>query len=147
MEEEMKKAAKGQAMDLRRVHLAGRAAFPERVSAARIPIEHYRGALLVAGSGKDAVWPSSEMARNIFNTRAKFGLRTTLLIYPGAGHGISGPGTDPVAALTALGGGAVAIAHARAATWAATSSFFAGAFGVSAGHTDLHLRRRPPPGR
>jgi dienelactone hydrolase len=124
MAAELAKAAKGQPMDLRRVHLAGRASFPDRIPAARIPIERYRGALLVAGSGADAIWPSAEMATNIAATRRQARLATTLLNFPDAGHLIGGPGTSPGVELTGAGGTAAAIAHARIATWRATFDLF-----------------------
>lgn len=124
MDDALAKAAKGQAMDLRRVHLAGRANFPDRVAAARIPVETYRGALLLAGGGADAIWPSAEMATTIARTRRTAGLATTVLIFANAGHLIGGPGTSPAAELTGAGGTAAAIAHARIATWRATFAMF-----------------------
>lgn len=125
MAAELAKAAKGQAMDLRRVHEAGRRAFPERVAAARIPVESYRGALLVAGGGRDAIWPSAEMATSIAAARGKGGLKTVLLTYPGAGHLLGGPGTTPARDLTGAGGDATSIAHARAEVWRRTFDLFA----------------------
>ncbi len=127
MDAELAKAAKGQAMDLRRVHLAGRAAFPDKVAAARIPVQNYRGALLVAGGGMDAIWPSAEMATNIARARAVAGLSTEALTFPGAGHLIGGPGTSPAVELTGAGGAPDAIAHARSATWRATLDMFGAA--------------------
>lgn len=125
MAAELAKAAKGEAMDLRRVHLAGRAAFPARLAAARIPIERFRGALLLAGGGQDQIWPSSEMARAIATTRARAGRPTQLLIFPGANHFLGGPGTDPAGELATAGTTPAAIAQARAATWRATFALFA----------------------
>ena len=125
MAAELAKAAKGQPMDLRRVHLAGRASFPDRIAAARIPIQRYHGALLIAGGGADAIWPSVEMATNIAATRRQARLATTLLTFPDAGHLIGGPGTSPAVELTGAGGTADAVAHARAATWRATFDLFA----------------------
>ena len=127
MDAELAKAAKGQAMDLRRVHLAGRATFPDRVAAARIPGEVYRGALLLAGGGVDAIWPSAEMAANIARTRHTSKLGTTLLIFPNAGHLLGGPGTSPAAELTGAGGTSVAMAQARIKTWRATFEMFGAA--------------------
>lgn len=81
---------------LRKPHAEGRAANPDRVAAATIPIERYRGALLVAGGEDDQTWPSADMARNIAARRTAVGLRTTLLTFAGAGHGLSGSGWDPM---------------------------------------------------
>ena len=125
MAAELAKAARGQAMDLRRVHDAGRRAFPKRVAAARIPVETYRGALLVAGGGRDAIWPSAEMATSIAAARGKVGLQTVLLTYPGAGHLLGGPGTTPSGDLTGAGGDSTSIAHARAEVWRRTFDMFA----------------------
>ena len=124
MEVELAKAARGQAMDLLKVTVAGRNAFPQQLAAARIPIERYRGALLVAGGGRDAIWPAADMATNIAHTRQAAGLRTVLLSYPDAGHLLGGPGTSPAGALTDLGGGVVAIAHARTEVWDKTFRLF-----------------------
>ena len=125
MAAELAKASRGQPMDLRRVHLAGRAAFPDRIAAARIPVERYRGALLVAGGGQDAIWPSAEMARNIAASRRGSALTTKLLTFPAAGHLLGGPGTAPAVELTGAGGTAAAVAHARIETWKATFEMFA----------------------
>lgn len=124
MTAELAKTAKGEMMDLRKVHDAGRRNFPDRLAAARIPVEHYRGALLVAGGDLDRIWPSSEMTRNIAAARARAGLRTVSLTFPDAGHAIAGaPGkTNPN--WTALGGTAEGVKAARAKTWAATLALF-----------------------
>ena len=86
---------RGERRSLRVPHERGRASNPMRVAAARIPIERYRGALLVAGGGKDETWPSGTMATNIGLTRARAGLKTQVLTFPEAGHGLSGGGWDP----------------------------------------------------
>ena len=124
MDAELAKAAKGQAMDLRKVTDGGRKAFPERVPAARIPIERYRGALLVAGGGRDAIWPSAEMAINIGHSRRQASLPTLVLAYPTAGHLLGGPGTTPARPLMEVGGEEIAIAHARAEVWDKTFALF-----------------------
>lgn len=76
-------------------HEDGRAANPDRVAAARIPIERYRGALLVAGGEADQTWPSGSMVRNIGETRASRGMQTVVLTFADAGHGLSGSGWEP----------------------------------------------------
>ncbi|QYE33073.1 acyl-CoA thioesterase/BAAT N-terminal domain-containing protein (plasmid) [Polymorphobacter sp. PAMC 29334] len=73
MDAQLAKAAKGEVMDLRRVHLAGRAAYPDRLAAARIPIERFHGALLLVAGGADQIWPSAEMAVNIVAARRSVG--------------------------------------------------------------------------
>lgn len=132
MAAELAKAAKGEPMDLRRVHLAGRAAHPERIAAARIPIERFRGKLLLIAGGRDQVWPSAEMARNIVATRRRAGLDTTAVIEAGANHFLGGPGTEPVAPLATPGSDAAAIARARAVGWRATFALLARAIGGGA---------------
>jgi dienelactone hydrolase len=124
MDAELAKAAKGQPMDLRRVHQAGRATFPDRIAAARIPVETYSGALLLAGGGVDAIWPSAKMAADIARTRHKARLGTTLLTFADAGHLLGGPGTSPAIELTGAGGTTDSVAHARIATWRATFEMF-----------------------
>lgn len=71
MDAELAKAARGEPMDLRRVHVEGRAAHPDRVDAARIPIERFHGTLLLIAGGRDQVWPSAEMAANITTVRKR----------------------------------------------------------------------------
>ena len=124
LDAELAKAAKGQRMDLRKVMDAGRNAFPARVAAARIPIERYRGALLVAGGGRDAIWPSAEMAINIGQSRRQAHLPTIVLAFPAAGHLLGGPGTTPARPLMEVGGEEIAIAHARAEVWDKTFALF-----------------------
>lgn len=98
----------------------GRRAHPERAAAARIKVEAFKGELLVAGAGKDTTWDSAHMAQNIAERRAEAGLKTTLLVFPDAGHGLTG---DPWAP---KGEGAAAQAESRAqrTIWAETFGFF-----------------------
>ena len=120
MDIELAKAAKGEWMDLRRVHLARRAAFPERVAAARIPVEQFSGPLLVVGGGRDGIWPSAEMANNIATSRRQAGLLTELIVDADANHFLGGPGTDSVESLITVGAQGPAIAHVRIEAWKAT---------------------------
>ena len=124
MAEELAKAARGETMDIRRVHVAGRSGSPERVAAARIPIERYAGPLLVAGGGRDTIWPSAEMTQTIASTRHSAQRPTTVLIFPGAGHALAGPGTEPVEDMLGSGDAPAALAHARAQAWQATLKLF-----------------------
>ncbi len=128
MDAEFAKAAKGEAMDIGKVHREGRIKYPERIAAARIPIEQFRGRLLVIGGGQDAVWPSGEMAANIVKVRAAAGLATDAVIVADAGHSLGGPGTEPVAPFLANGGEAVAVAKGRAEGWRKTFRLFDRAF-------------------
>lgn len=114
---------------LRRPHDHGRAARPELAVAARIPVETYRGALLVAGGMLDAVWGSGPMAQAIAERRANAGLPTTNLVFWGAGHALSGDGWSPTTQLDGgpmkMGGLPGDTARAQARTWRATLDFFA----------------------
>ena len=124
MDAELAKAARGEAMDLRAVHLAGRAANPGRLAAARIRIEDYAGPLLVVGGGMDRIWPSAEMTRSIAASRAAAGRSTQMLVYPNAGHALGGPGTEPATPLAVNGGNPAAIAAGRTEAWRATFALF-----------------------
>lgn len=107
--------------DLRAIHENGRADHPEREAAARIPVEAYRGPLLLIAGDKDALWNSGRMARNIVASRQAAGLETTALIYPEAGHdlaGDGGPREDPRS-----GGTPEADAAARADAWPKVVAF------------------------
>lgn len=77
-------------------HLDGRRVNPARAAAARIPVERFAGAMLIAGGDKDATWPSGEMTRAIAERRAAYGLTTLSLTYADAGHGLSGTGWLPI---------------------------------------------------
>ena len=72
---------------------AGRHAFPERVAAARIRVEDIDEPVLVAGGDQDNTWASGEMAQYLAERRHAEGLPTVSLIYPDAGHALSGDGT------------------------------------------------------
>lgn len=50
---------------------AGRAANPDRVAAARIPVEDIAAPVLVAGGHDDQVWDSGGMAQAIAQARDK----------------------------------------------------------------------------
>jgi dienelactone hydrolase len=124
---EVAHVASGGKVILRRPQDAGRAAHPDAVPAARIPIERYRGPLLVAGGGDDQVWASGSMASNLGRTRAAAGLATTVLVYPDAGHLLSGDGWSPTTQIGvspfAVGGTPAATARAQAEVWRETLAF------------------------
>ena len=125
MELEFARLGRGEPMELSRAHRAGRAAYPERVPAARIAIDRFAGAVMVVGGRDDRIWPSAEMAEAIAQTRAERGLPTVSLVYDRVGHALAGPGTEPAGGLVGNGGEASAIARARIEAWAATARFLA----------------------
>ena len=97
MEEEFKKyAIPGATVRLRTPQDAGRRAHPERVAPARIRVELIDEPVLVAGGDADNTWNSGAMAQNIAERRAEAdsGLETIALIYPDAGHALSGTGVQ-----------------------------------------------------
>lgn len=94
------------------VHANGRASNPARVPSAAIAVEKFRGPVMVIGGGRDAVWPSAEMVRNIAKRRRASGLKTQVIVFPEAGHNLAGSGWS---AMRAFGddGTAAASAHAQ----------------------------------
>ncbi len=65
------------------------------VDAATIPVEKFRGELVLVAGGDDKVWPSSQSARNIATRRARSGLDALVVDDPRAGHPIVLPGETP----------------------------------------------------
>ncbi len=120
---EFMKAAKGEAMALRGPHERGKLKHPESLAAARIRVADYRGALLVAGGGKDQVWPSFDMAANVAATRRAHGETTLLLNYPDAGHGLSGDGYGSTGYTAGIGGTPASNAAAQLDLWPKTIAF------------------------
>ena len=102
---------------VRRPQDRGRAANPDRVPAARIPVETCADPLLLVAGGDDRLWDSGGMAKNIAAARRKSQITQTL-IYPNAGHRISGddwrPNTQYNVALSKKGGTPEGNAHAHA---------------------------------
>lgn len=121
---ELAKVRTGGKAHLVRPQQAGRAAHPEAAIKARIPIETFRGELLVAGGGDDQVWASAPMTQAIERSRAAAGLKTTALVYAEAGHLLSGDGWSPTTQIAmspfAVGGTPVATARAQAQVWRET---------------------------
>jgi len=108
--------------DLRAIHENGRADHPEREAAARIPVERYRGRLMLVAGDEDKLWNSGRMARNIAASRTKAGLGTEALPYPEAGHDLGGGSATP--RVDPRGGGTPeANAAARADAWPKAMTF------------------------
>ncbi|MBN8529301.1 MAG: hypothetical protein J0M36_08705 [Caulobacterales bacterium] len=113
----------GPAADLRAIHENGRADHPEREAQARIPVETYRGALMLIAGGKDAQWNSVRQAENIVAARAAAGRTTVALIYPEAGHDLIGDGGPRNGHRS--GGTPEADAAARQDAWPRVTAFMA----------------------
>lgn len=67
----------------------------DAVEAATIPVEKFRGELVLVAGGDDKVWPSSQSAKNLAARRARSGLDTFVIEDPRAGHPIVLPGETP----------------------------------------------------
>ena len=119
----------GQPVRIRRPHDRGRAAHPQRIDAARIPVEQFAGPLLVVGGHDDQVWDSGGMAANILKSRGAAGRETVALIYRDAGHALSGSGWSPSTQTNLgpmqMGGQPAADARAQAEAFAQTLAFLA----------------------
>ncbi|MDQ8027631.1 MAG: acyl-CoA thioester hydrolase/BAAT C-terminal domain-containing protein [Brevundimonas sp.] len=113
----------GPAADLRAIHANGRLDHPDREAAARIPVEAYRGDLLLIAGGRDAQWDAASAATAIQNSRTQAGLETTALIYPEAGHDLVGDGG--VRQVERSGGSPEADAAARQDAWPRVVAFMA----------------------
>lgn len=108
----------GPGADLLKIHEDGRAAHADREAAARIPIEAFPGPVMLVAGGTDSEWRSGQMARNLAAVRESAGLGTELLVYPQAGHDISGDGWAPtIVGIERGGGSAEANARAQADAW------------------------------
>lgn len=108
----------GPGADLWKIHEDGRAAHPEREADARIRIEDFPGPVMLVAGDADREWRSGQMARNLAAARQSAGLDTSLLLYPEAGHDISGDGWAPTIGGVERGGGsAAANARAQADAW------------------------------
>ena len=113
----------GPAADLRAIHENGRVDHPEAVAAARIPVEAYRGDLLLIAGEKDAQWNSALAVRRIVADRTAAGLATEAAVYPEAGHDLVGDGGPRQAARS--GGTPEANAGARQDAWPKVQAFLA----------------------
>jgi dienelactone hydrolase len=117
----------GRDVRMRRFQDRGRAANPAAAVRARIEVEKFRGPLMVVGGHDDQVWASGMMAQNIAERRAAVGLETVALIFPEAGHALSGNGWMPTtqynAGLNKSGGTPQANAAAQARAFPETIAF------------------------
>lgn len=113
----------GPSADLRAIHENGRADHPEKVLAARIPVEAYRGELLLIAGEKDAQWNAAAAVESIVADRAAAGLGTEATVYPAAGHDVVGDGGPRDA--TRSGGTPEANAEARRDAWPKVVAFLA----------------------
>lgn len=111
-----------------------------------IPVERYRGALMLVCGEKDTLWPSCRMARQIVR-RAATGGRTApqLLAYRDAGHGVMGAPGEPndraIRKWTVLGGNAEGNAAARKDGWPRIIAFLRDALTVETRGDDAGGRR------
>jgi dienelactone hydrolase len=117
----------GEPVLVRRPHDKGRAAHPDRVAAARIPVERFAGPVLLIGGHADQVWDSGAMAERIAAARRAAGLETVALVYRDAGHAIAGTGWSPTTQSNAspmkMGGTPAADARAQAEAFQQTLAF------------------------
>lgn len=81
----------------RDLYARSRAAAPQEVAAAVLPVERIPEVVLVAG-GDDQVWPAREQAEEIVLRRARHGRPTALVTDDEAGHRAVLPGEDVVLA-------------------------------------------------
>jgi dienelactone hydrolase len=119
--------ATGAEVRIRRPQDAGRAAHPERVAPARIPVEAITAPVMVIGGGDDQVWDSGGMAENIATARRAAGRETVVLVYPQAGHALGTTGWAPTTQYNAgpmkIGGTPEANARAQADAFSKTFAF------------------------
>jgi len=60
-------------------------------------VERFFGDVLLVAGGDDQVWPSLDFARHVEARRAAYGLPTTLVTHPRAGHRVVLPGESVAA--------------------------------------------------
>jgi len=132
-EKELAGFATGAEVKIRRPLDAGRAANPERVAPARIPVEQIEAPVMVLGGHDDQVWDSGSMAENILKSRQAAGRETLALVYPDAGHYLGGNGWNPTTQYNTgpskVGGTPVANARAQAEAFTRSFEFLAKALG------------------
>ncbi|GAA2157630.1 bile acid acyltransferase/acyl-CoA thioester hydrolase-like protein [Humibacillus xanthopallidus] len=76
--------------------------FADRVEAATIPVERFFGDVLLVAGGDDRVWPALDFARAVEARRTAYGLPTTLVTHPDAGHRVILPGEGVAAGGAAM---------------------------------------------
>ncbi|MCU0625144.1 MAG: acyl-CoA thioesterase/BAAT N-terminal domain-containing protein [Gemmatimonadaceae bacterium] len=122
----------------RQVHDESRAAVPAPLRvAARIPVERTRSPLLLIGGDADALWASGPMVDSIAATVRRLAPRVPVEAhrYAGAGHGLCGPGTQPVPWFgVERDPASLASARARADAWRRTVAFLARWLGAPREH-------------
>ena len=92
------------------------------LSAAAIPVEQARAAIILVAGGDDALWPSDLFAGSIAERLASAGKRATLIQHPQAGHRVLFPGeTTARSTQHAHGGTDEADAELGRAAWDAIS--------------------------
>ncbi len=107
---------------LRPFHENGRADHPDKEASARIPVERFKGGLMLIAGDEDRMWNAGRMTRNIVASRRAAGLETEALIYPQAGHDLAGGSAELREDLR--GGGAPAVnAAARVDSWPKVVAF------------------------
>ncbi len=79
----------------RQLYEASLRTFPTREPDAVIDVEQITAHLVLAAGGADAVWPSAAFAQQIRARRAAYGIETTVLYEPLAGHRVILPGETP----------------------------------------------------
>lgn len=125
--EEFAGFATGAEVRIRRPQDAGRAAHPERVAPARIPVEDIAAPVMVVGGHDDQIWDSGGMAEAIARSRAAAGRETVALVYREAGHFLGGTGWGPTTQYNAgpskSGGTPEANARAQAEAWMRSVEF------------------------
>lgn len=126
-DDEVGRAARGEAVHIRRPHERSRAAQPEQAARARIPVERIRVPVLLIGGYDDQMWPSGSMAQHMAERRIEAGLPTEALLFPDAGHLLYDTGHEPTtgynAGLRKTGGTPQANARAQAEAWPRTLGF------------------------
>jgi hypothetical protein len=110
-----------------------------------IPVERYRGALMLVCGEKDTLWPSCPMARQIVRRAATGGRPAPqLLAYPHAGHGVMGAPADrtdrAIRKWSVLGGDADGNAAARKDGWPRIVAFLRDS--LKARTRDVYARER-----
>ena len=133
---ETAKFGRGERGRLRTPMEEGRRAHPERVVDARIPVEQFPGALLLAGGEQDDLWAAAHMAQNMAERRAESGLATELLVFPDAGHTLIGDGQNPIILLYEADEVRPIVAKAQSRTWRATLELFETALKIPENHED-----------
>jgi len=116
--------------------VSGRSAFLSGLAgpdaaAARIPIERFKGPVMLISGGEDQLWPSTVFADRIMASLQHDPARHVDLNYPGAGHLVFGIPSTPAAieqnnaggALLDLGGTPAADAAAHMSDWPAAIRF------------------------